>query len=69
MKSRLGLGLSSIGASEFHSSRWERVRKIGLFVIVCVLLAIFFAYLTGQVQISTAHATGSDVGWDQTSSE
>jgi hypothetical protein len=69
MKSRLSLGLSSIGANDFRSSPWDRARKIGLFAIVCVLLAIFFAYLTGQVQISTAHATGSDVRWDATSSE
>ncbi len=67
MKSRLSLGLSNIGASGFHSSPWERIRKIGLFAIICVLLAVFFAYLTGQVQIGTAHATGSDVGWDSTS--
>jgi hypothetical protein len=67
MKSRLSLGLSSIGANEFRSSPWERVWRICLFAIVCVLLAIFFAYLTGQVQISTAHATGSDVQWGSTS--
>jgi quinol-cytochrome oxidoreductase complex cytochrome b subunit len=67
MKSRLSLGLSSIGASEFRLSPWERVWKIGLFAIVCVLLAMFFAYLTGQVQISTAHATGSDVQRGSTS--
>ncbi len=60
MKSRLSLGTSNIGASEFHSSRWERVGKIGLFAVVCVLLAVFFFYLTAQVQIGTAHATGSD---------
>jgi hypothetical protein len=66
MKRRVSLGLSSIDASEFRSSPWERVRKIMLFAIVCVLLAVFFAYLTGQVQIGTAHATGSDVGWDET---
>jgi len=66
MKSRLSLGVSNIGASEFHSSPWERAWKIVLFAIVCVLLAIFFTYLTGQVQIGTAHATGSDVEWDST---
>jgi hypothetical protein len=65
MKRRLGLGLSNIGASEFRSGPWERVRKIMLFAIVCVLLAVFFAYLTGQVQIGTARATGSDAGWDE----
>jgi hypothetical protein len=63
MKSGLSLGISNIGASEFHTSRWERVRKIGLFVVVCALLAVFFFYLTAQVQIGTAHATNPDVGW------
>lgn len=67
MKSRLGLGMSSIGASEFHSSRWERLGKIGLFAIVCVLLAVFFFCLTAQVQIGTAHATGSDAQSETTS--
>jgi hypothetical protein len=67
MKSRLGLGISSIGASEFHTSRWERLRKIGLFAIACMLLAVFFFYLTAQVQIGTAHATGSD-GQSETTS-
>lgn len=60
MKSRLSLGLSNARTSEFHSSLWERLWKICLFATVCALLAIFFAYLTGQVQIGTAHATRSD---------
>jgi hypothetical protein len=60
MKSRLSLGLSNAPASEFHSSLWERLWKICLFAAVCALLAIFFVYLTGQVQIGTAHATRSD---------
>jgi hypothetical protein len=60
MKSGLGLGISNIGASEFHTRRWERLGKLGLFAVVCVLLAVFFFYLTAQVQIGTAHATGSD---------
>jgi hypothetical protein len=66
MKNGLSLGISNIGASEFHTSRWERVRKIGLFLVVCVILAVFFFYLTAQVQIGTARATRSDVGWDET---
>ena len=66
MKSGLSLGISNIGASEFHTSRWERVREIGLFLVVCAILAVCFFYLTAQVQIGTAHATGSDVGWDET---
>jgi hypothetical protein len=67
MKSRLSLGTSNISASEFHSSRWEQLGKIGLFAVVCVLLAVFFFYLTGQVQIGTAHATGSDSQSETTS--
>jgi hypothetical protein len=67
MKSRLGLGISNIGASEFHSSRGERLRKIGLFVVACVLLAVFFFYLTAQVQIGTAHATDPDAQSETTS--
>ena len=63
MKSRVGLGLSSIGASEFPSSRWEKVRKIALLAVVCVLLAVFFYYLTAQVQLGTAHATNPDADW------
>ncbi|MBZ5696682.1 MAG: hypothetical protein LAN36_15145 [Acidobacteriia bacterium] len=60
MKNRVSLGLSSIGESEFQTSRWERLSKIGLFGVVCVLLAVFFFYLIAQVQIGTAHATGAD---------
>jgi hypothetical protein len=63
MKSRVGLGLSRIGASEFRSSPWERVRKIVLLVVACALLAVFFAYLTGQVQIGTARATDPDASF------
>ena len=63
MKSRVGLGLSNIGASEFPSSPWERVGKIALLVVICALLADFFAYLTGQVQIGTARATNPDASW------
>jgi hypothetical protein len=67
MKSRVGLGLSSIGASESRSSPWERVGKIALLVVVCALLAGFFAYLTGQVQIGTASATNPDAAWKPSS--
>jgi hypothetical protein len=63
MKSRVGLGLSSIGASDFRSSPWERVGKIALLVVVCALLAGVFAYLAGEVQIGTARATNPDASW------
>jgi uncharacterized membrane protein len=63
MKSRVGLGLSNIGRSEFRSSPWERVGQIALLVVVCALLAGFFAYLTGQFQIGTARATDPDASW------
>lgn len=63
MKNRVGLGLTRIAASEFPVSRWDKLRKIALFAVICMLLAVFFAYLTGQVQIGTAHATNPDVGW------
>jgi hypothetical protein len=66
MKSRLSLGLSNVCANEFHRSPWEKIRKIGLIVIVCVLLAICFAYLTEHAQIGTAQTSGSNVGWDST---
>jgi hypothetical protein len=61
MKRRVRLGLSSISASEFRSSPWQRLGKIALFPVVCVALAIFFSYLTAQLQIGTAHATSGDV--------
>ena len=63
MNGRVGLGLSNIGASELRSSPWERVGKIALLVVVCAVLAGFFAYLTGQVQIGAARATNPDASW------
>jgi hypothetical protein len=63
MKSRVGLGLTSISASEFPTSRRDKLRKVALFAVVCVLLAMFFYYLTAQVQLGTAHATNPDADW------
>ena len=63
MKSRVGLGLSSIGASEFRSTPRERVGKIALLVMAGALLAGFFTYLTEQVQVGTARATNPDASW------
>jgi hypothetical protein len=63
MKNGVGLGLTSIAASEFPISRWDKLRKIALFAVVCVLLAVFFYYLTAQVQLGTAHATNPDADW------
>jgi hypothetical protein len=60
---RLSLGTSNIHVSEFKSSPWDRLRKIGLLAVVCVFLAVFFYYLTAQVQLGTAHATNPDADW------
>ena len=63
MSERPGLGLSSIAVSEYRPTRWERLRRIVILAVAAVLLAIFFSYLTGQVQIGTAHATDPDAAW------
>jgi hypothetical protein len=63
MKSRVGLGLTSIAASQFPTSRWDKLRKIALFAVVCMLLAVFFYYLTVPVQLPTAHATNPNADW------
>jgi len=63
MSERSSLGFSSIAASEYRPTVWDRVRKFAVLAVVAVLLAIFFAYLTGQVQMGTARATNPD-GWD-----
>lgn len=63
MSERPGLGLSSIAASEFRPTPWERVRKIVILAVAAVLLAVFFYYLTAQVQLGTAHATNPDADW------
>ncbi len=63
MKSRVGLGLSSIGVSEYRPTPWERIRKIAVLAVVFVLLAVSFYYLTAQVQLGTAHATNPDAEW------
>jgi hypothetical protein len=62
MTDRPVLRYSSI-ASETRATPWERVRKIMIFAAAAVLLAIFFTYLTRQVQIGTAHATDPDASW------
>jgi hypothetical protein len=67
MSDRIGLGLSSISVSEHRPTPWERLRKIAALAVVCVLLAVFFYYLTSQVQIGTGHATRSD-GQSETTS-
>jgi hypothetical protein len=63
MSERPSLGFSSIAASEYRPTAWERVRKFVILGVAAVLLAIFFAYLTGQVQMGTARATNPD-RWD-----
>lgn len=63
MRDRVGLGLSSIAVSEYRPTPWERLREVVVLAVVCVLLAVFFYYLTAQVQIGTAHATNPAVGW------
>jgi hypothetical protein len=63
MTNRPILGYSTI-ATEARSTPWERIRKLIIFATAAVLLAIFFTYLTRQVQLGTAQATNPDVGWD-----
>jgi len=62
MSDQLGLGYSKIGASKFQRSGWDRARKAGLFLVAFVVIAIFFVYLTREVQVSTGHATNPDAG-------
>jgi hypothetical protein len=64
MDKRLGLGWSAISKSEFASSRGSAWRRLLLFVLALVVVGFVFSYITGAIQSSTAHATGSDVGWD-----
>ena len=64
MSDHYGFGYSKLGASEFRKSGWDRLRKAGLFLIACAMLAVFFYYLTREVQVSTGHATSSDARWD-----
>jgi hypothetical protein len=63
MRDRIGLGLSSFSVSEYRPTPWERLKKIAVLAVVCVLLAVFFYYLTSQVQIGTAHATNPEADW------
>jgi hypothetical protein len=63
MTDRPILGYSSIAASERRATPWERIRKIVIFSVAAVLLAIFFTYLTRQVQIGSAQATNPDASW------
>ncbi len=67
MSDRIGLGLSSISANEYRPTPWERIRKMAILAVVCVFLAVFFYYLTSQVQVGTAHATESDAQSETTS--
>jgi hypothetical protein len=67
MSDRIGLGLSSISVSEYQPPPWERIRKMAILAVVCVFLAVFFYYLTSQLQVGTAHATGSDAPSETTS--
>ena len=62
MTNRPILGYSSI-ATEHRSTPWERIRKLIIFATAAILLAIFFTYLTRQVQIGTAQATDPDASW------
>jgi hypothetical protein len=63
MTDRPVLGYSSIASSEHRATPWERIRKIMIFAAAAVLLAVFFTYLTRQVQLGTAHATDPDASW------
>jgi len=63
MTERPVLGYSSIASSEHRAAPWERIRKLMIFAAAAVLLAIFFTYLTRQVQIGTAQATNPDASW------
>jgi len=63
MKSRVGLGLSSSEVSEYRPTPWERLRKLAVLAVVCVLLAVLFYYLTAQVQIGAVRATNPDADW------
>ena len=62
MTDRPVLGYSTI-ASETRLTPRERIRKLIIFVTAAILLAIFFTYLTRQVQIGTAQATNPDASW------
>jgi hypothetical protein len=62
MTDRPILGYSTI-ATEHRSTPWERIGKLIIFAAAAVLLAIFFTYLTRQVQIGTAQATNPDASW------
>jgi predicted permease len=55
---RPSLGFSALSKTEFSTSRFDKLRRIGLLFVAAVLVGAVFYYLTRAVQTSTAHATG-----------
>jgi hypothetical protein len=55
---RPGLGLSSIGKSEFSRSAWDKWKRIWFLLVGAIVIAIIFFSLTREAQMGAARATG-----------
>jgi hypothetical protein len=65
MSKRLSLGYSTAAAMSHSEIGWkERLRKIGLLLLLAALLALFFLYLTHSVDRKITASNSTEVGWD-----
>lgn len=66
MKNGLSFGYSTASAMSHSENSWkEKLRRLGLFLLVVAVLALFFGYITHSLDRKVSAATPGEVGWDQ----
>jgi hypothetical protein len=67
MRQGLSFGYSTAAAKSQSENDWkEKLRRIGLFLLLVALLALFFRYLTHSVERKISATNSAEVGWDVT---
>jgi len=61
----MSLGYSTAAEMSHSESDWkEKLRRIGLFLLLIALLAIFFRYLTHSVERKISAPNPNEVSWN-----
>lgn len=67
MRNGLSFGYSTASAMSHSENSWkEKLRRIGFFLLVVAVLALFFGYITHSLDRKVSAATAGEVRWDLT---
>lgn len=70
MRHGLSFGYSSAAEMSHSENTWkERLRRIGLFLLVVVLLGLFFRYITHSLDRKIVTPNPNQVSWNLTTQQ